>query len=98
MEKQTAKLFQKTFVKDALGGSQEVLNYKQDITGYLLPLTATIGAENARVSVEEGFKFIADDRIAGRNLVVQFEGKYYDIMLFKHLYSKGSLMELKANE
>ena len=57
MEKITVQLYQRTFVKDPYGGAKEVLNYKQDITGYLVPSTQTFEEEDGRISINTEYKF-----------------------------------------
>lgn len=98
MEKITVQLYQRTFVKDPYGGAKEILNYKQDLTGYLVPATQTFEEGDGRISINTEFKFLSDDRVSGRNLAVKFEGAYYEVAIVKNLYNRGSLMGLKSNE
>ena len=98
MRKITVQLYQRTFVKDPYGGAKEVLNYKQDITGYLVPSTQTFEEEDGRISINTEFKFLSDDRVSGRNLAVKYEGVYYEVAIVKNLYNKGALMGLKSHE
>lgn len=97
MEKMTVKLFQKTIVKDALGGGQEVMNYLRDITGQLVPATMELNEENNRVSIDTTMKFISDDRVSGSDLAVKIDGAYFNVESVKNLYHRGALMELKNN-
>lgn len=97
MEKHTVKLYQRTQVKDAFGGSKEVLNYKDEITGYLVPATATLEETDNRAAIDYSMKFISDSRVSGLNLVVKFEDTYYEVATVKNLYHRGALMELKSN-
>ena len=98
MRKITVQLYQRTFVKDPSGGAKEVLNYKQDITGYLVPSTQTFEEEDGRISINTEYKFLSDDRVSGRNLAVKYEGRGGGGAIVKNLYNRGALMGLKSHE
>ena len=58
MRKITVQLYQRTFVQDPYGGAKEVLNYKQDLTGYLVPSTQTLEEGDGRISINTGIQVL----------------------------------------
>lgn len=97
MIREKAKLFQKTLVRDEFGGSKEVLNYIKDIYGRAVPATEIYSNENNKIQVETDMKFISEERLTGIDLVVEYEGKYYEVVSAQKLFGKGSLLGMKAN-
>lgn len=94
MQKTKVKLLQKTYVSDGYGGSEIVYNFIKEVSGYFVPNTDEITNKDSKVTISTTTKFVSDYPINVRNVIVEYDGVYYEVEKVKNLYKKGSLMEL----
>lgn len=94
MQKTKVRLLQKTYVSDGYGGSEIVYNFIKEVSGYFVPNTDEITNKDSKVTISTTTKFVSDYPINVRNVIVEYDGVYYEVEKVKNLYKKGSLMEL----
>lgn len=94
MQKTKVKLLQKTYVSDGYGGSEILYNFIKEVSGYFVPNTDEITNKDSKVTISTTTKFVSDYPINVRNVIVEYDGVYYEVEKVKNLYKKGSLMEL----